>query len=915
MTQIPETRAQHAPPVPLLRFDEPAASEHSSVGGKGANLARLASAGFPVPPGIILTTTAYAGFIAHNGLDRKISALVEGLDYGDVDALEARTAAIRSMIEGAALSELLATAISSGYGALGDDVAVAVRSSGTAEDLAEASFAGQHDTYLHIRTVAEVLSAVKRCWASLWTARATAYRHKNGIDHLGVAIAVVIQQMVDAEVSGVLFTGNPSTTATDEAVINASWGLGEAIVAGIVTPDEFTVGLNSLRVKDKTLGGKAVRTVRDPNTGIGTVTESIPDADRERFSLSDAQASALTKLGRRVMEHYGGLPQDIEWALRDGTFYLLQSRPITGVEFAWEADLETWQPPEDEDVIWTRTMSDMVWTGAVTPLFFTTRGRMLFNSHAYTHKLWGLYESSRYRYHKYWKATPYYNTKVEKAELSLLPPAMRAMAVDQHIPLPHRAEMQSQPFSYLMYLQQLTRIRALVPEQSIWKWVEVMRVYLTSKYDHARGPTNEEIRQLSDLELIRATEAALEYEDKYIQDVWNGFIFVLKHMMLLLAQLIASWYDGDNPTVMVDLNTGQKRRSKTMIENLDLWHLANELRHSKTLLADFAQNRDRAFLTALEAHEEGRAWLQNYQKFLAEHGHRGHSDRDIYFPRRADDAGVDYRSFEAFLAVEEAHDPAVLEEQPNARRKAAYAEVLENIREKPFGTFKAEIFKTVCSYLEELRVLRDDHRHFVDVSTYTYKRTFVEIGRRVHEQGALEEERDFYFLGKEELYDLFQGRGNRPLLQAKITARKRNFDRLDQKDVVNPLFVCRNRPLDFAIDGVDDGDDGVFRGTGSSGGSATGTARVLKRLNEIGRVQKGDILVVNATDPGWTPVFLLISGLILEGGGILSHGASLSREYGIPAVQLSSALRKIPDGATITINGDSGLVTIVRHAK
>ena len=276
---------------------------------------------------------------------------------------------------------------------------------------------------------------------------------------------------------------------------------------------------------------------------------------------------------------------------------------------------------------------------------------------------------------------------------------------------------------------------------------------------------------------------------------------------------------------------------------------------------------------------------------------------------------MDYRSFEAFLAVEEAHDPAVLEEQPNARRKAAYAEVLENIRDKPFGMFKAEIFKTVCSYLEELRVLRDDHRHFVDVSTYTYKRTFVEIGRRVHEQGALEEERDFYFLGKEELYDLFQGRGNRPLLQAKIAARKRNFDRLDQKEVINPLFVCRNRPLDFESDGVDDGDGGVFRGTGSSRGSATGTARVLKRLNEIGRVQKGDILVVNATDPGWTPVFLLISGLILEGGGILSHGASLSREYGIPAVQLSSALRKIPDGATITINGDSGLVTIVRHAK
>ena len=913
MTQLPDT-SDHPPTAALvLRFDERAASDHAAVGGKGANLARLARAGFAVPPGIIVTTSAYAMFIAFNGLDREIPALVDTLDYGNVDALEARTGAIRALIERAALPPSLSIAIASGYAALGDDVPVAVRSSGTAEDLAEASFAGQHDTYLHIRTVAEVLSAVKRCWASLWTARATAYRHNSGIDHLGVAIAVVIQEMVDAEVAGVLFTGNPSTTATDEAVINASWGLGEAIVAGVVTPDEFTVGLSSLRVKDKTLGDKAVRTVRDPHTGIGTVSENVPDAERARFSLSDAQASALTELGRQVMEHYAGFPQDIEWALRDGRFYLLQSRPITGVEFAWEADLETWQVPEDEDVIWTRTMSDMVWTGAVTPLFFTTRGRMLFNSHTYTHRLWGLSESSQYRYHKYWKATPYYNTKVERAELSLLPPAMRAMAVDQHIPPPYRSEAQNQPFSYLKCAWQLVRIRAFDPAQGIWKWVDVMRGYLTSQYDQARGPSDPALRQLSDLELLRATDAALEYEDKYIHDVWNGFIFVLKHMMLLLAQIVASWYDGDNPSVMVDLNTGQKRRSKTMIENLDLWHLANEIRHSKTLLADFAQYRDGAFFTALEAHAQGRAWLKKYSKFLAEHGHRGHSDRDIYFPRRADDPAVDYRSFQAFLAVEEAHDPAVLEEQPNARRKAAFAAVLENIRAKPFGRLKAGIFKVVCGYIDELRVLRDDHRHFVDVSTYTYKRAFVEIGRRVHERVTLEEQRDFYFLGREELYDLLQGGGNVPLLKAKIAARKRNFDRLDHKDVVNPMFLCRNRPLDFDSEDVDEGHGDVFRGSGSSRGTATGTARVLKTLNEIGRVQKGDILVVNATDPGWTPVFLLISGLILEGGGILSHGASLSREYGMPAVQLPNALRKIPDGATITINGDTGLVTIVER--
>ena len=896
---------------PLLHFDAPGASDHGSVGGKGANLARLTMAGFAVPPGIIVTTSAYAEFIAHNKLDREITGLVETLDYGSADALEARTAAIRSLIERADFPPTLASAISQGYGALGVDVPVAVRSSGTAEDLAEASFAGQHDTYLHIQTVTEVLKAVKRCWASLWTARATAYRHNSGIDHLAAAIAVVIQEMVDADVSGVLFTGNPSTTATDEAVINASWGLGEAIVAGTVTPDEFTVGLSSLRVRDKTLGAKAVRTVRDAKTGIGTITQHVADADRARFSLTDQQASDLTKLGREVMAHYAGFPQDIEWALRNGSFYLLQSRPITGVEFAWEADLETWQLPEDEDVIWTRTMSDMVWTGAVTPLFFTTRGRMLCNSHTYTHKLWGLHQSALYRYHKYWKATPYYNTEVEMAELSLLPPAMRAMAVAQHLPPAQQAEVRNQPFSYLLCAWRVLRIRWSVPQQGVWGWVEVLRDYLTSKYDQARGPSNEALRRFSDQELIRATDAALEYEDKYIRDVWNGFIFVLKFMMLLLAQIVSCWYDGDNSSVMVDLNTGQKRRSKTMIENLELWHLANEIRNSQSLLAEFKRHRDGAFFAALEAHADGRAWLAKYRTFLLEHGHRGHSDRDIYFPRRADDPAVDYRAFEAFLAAEQAHDPAVLEEQPNARRKAAFIAVLANIRAKPFGSIKAVIFKIVCEYIDELRVLRDDHRHFVDVCTYTYKRSFTEMGRRVHERVGFDEARDFYFLGREELYELFQNRGNLPLLRAKIVARKRNFDRLDQKEVSNPLFVCHNRTLELASQDTDEVGGNVFRGSGSSRGLATGTARVLKTLTEIGRVQKGDILVVNATDPGWTPVFLLISGLILEGGGILSHGASLSREYGMPAVQLPNALLKIPDGATITINGDTGLVTIV----
>lgn len=898
----------------ILRFDDTTATARHLVGGKAANLALLTQAGFPVPFGFALTTGLYAEFIQENKLAEKFLPIIDGLNYDDVNDLDVRTAEIRNLIEGGAFSATLRSDVGEQYAALGDDVLVAVRSSGTAEDLDDASFAGQHDTYLHIKTLDGVLDATKRCWASMWTARATAYRQNRGIDHLGVGIAVAIQTMVDSQVSGVMFVGNPSTTATDEIVVNASWGLGEAIVEGIVTPDEYTVSLTTLRVKEKTLGSKKVRTVIDPSTGTGTITADVPESDQARASLSDSEVADLAELGRRVTEYMGGFPQDIEWGLRDGKFYLLQSRPITGVEFAWEADLEDWQPTEDEDVVWTRTMADMVWTGAVTPLFFTLRGRALWECHTFTHGMWGLQDSESYRYHKYWKGTPYYNTKVEVAELGLLPPPMRAMAVSQHIPsADDQVAIVKEKFSYLSYLQQLGRIRALFPGQGVYTWLDTMRTYLTQKREEASGLPNEKLQQLSDAELIRYTEKVIAYETKYILDVWNGFIFTLKHMALLEAHLVQQWYDGGNPTVMSDLATGQKRRSATVIENLVLWDLSKEIRDSRKLHDLFVTHRDGDFFRELENVDEGRAWLAKYSEFLKNSGHRGHSDRDIYYPRRIEDPSVDYRAFEAFLSVDESHDPEELEERANNRRKEAYAEVLENIGKKSLGFLRAEVFKIVHSYMEEVLVLRDDHRDFVDICTFTSKRAFVEINRRLLKRGLVDSDRDIYFLGKSEVYDLFAGRGNITLLEAKISARMKNFDLLNAKEVVNPMYLKHNRAIDFESENEDESDPNVLRGVGTSRGITTGTARILKALTEIGKIQKGDILVVNATDPGWTPAFFLINGLILEGGGLLSHGASLSREYGIPSAQLPDALRRIPDGATITLDGSTGQITIVER--
>jgi phosphoenolpyruvate synthase/pyruvate phosphate dikinase len=360
-----------------LRFDEPGSCTKALVGGKGANLGLLTQAKFPVPPGFNITTSAYHDFVRSTDLNRDILRIVDTINYDDADDLEAKTAQARELVLATALPAAISDAISQHYTSLGDDGPfVAVRSSGTAEDLAEASFAGLHDTLLDIRGAEQVVDAVRECWASLWSGRAVSYRRRNGFEHGEVELAVVIQRMVRSEASGVLFTGNPLTTATDEVLINSSWGLGEAVVSGIITPDNYILKAGDvLRVREKVLGAKELKIRRDQSKLQGTLTEENSEEERARFSLTDEQAIRLARLGLRVQEHYDGFPQDIEWGYESGTFYLLQSRPITGVEFSWDADCEDWQVfPEDENTTWTRSLAQENWTGAISPLMYSTRG-------------------------------------------------------------------------------------------------------------------------------------------------------------------------------------------------------------------------------------------------------------------------------------------------------------------------------------------------------------------------------------------------------------------------------------------------------------------------------------------------------------------------------------------------------------
>ena len=310
--------------------------------------------------------------------------------------------------------------------------------------------------------------------------------------------------------------------------------------------------------------------------------------------------------------------------------------------------------------------------------------------------------------------------------------------------------------------------------------------------------------------------------------------------------------------------------------------------------------------------ESGRVWLAEYEAFVSKHGHRGHADRDIYFTRRAEDPAVDYRALRGVVIAGDTPDPHDQEIAVERRRQIAVEDVVSNLRKKSFGGLRADLFLTALNYSMRFLTLRDEHRYFVDRSTFTMKRGYREIARRLLERGQLKSADDFYFLTKEELYRLLDGVGNPDLVRAKIDGRKRNFLAVLKRDTERPMYLRHGSSADHElVTSSGEVDDGVLRGLPTSRGVVEGTARVVKELEEIGGVKSGEILITNSTDPGWTPVFLVISGIVLETGGLLAHGSLLAREYGFPAVQLPRAMSLIPDGARIRVDGDNGVVTVL----
>jgi pyruvate,water dikinase len=862
----------------ILPLDSPDAALER-VGGKGASLARLASAGLPVPPGFHITTLAYRRFVSANHLTEPVLAAAARARADDPATLDGASAEIQALFARGTMPDDLAAAIRRAYGELGpDDPPVGVRSSATAEDLPGMSFAGQQETYLNVRGGERVLHAVRRCWASLWTARALGYRARQGIPADAVALAVVVQQLVAADVAGILFTANPLTGARDQATINAAWGLGEAIVGSQVTPDTFVVNKQSGAIASQEITDKEVMTVRLPE---GTREEPVP-ADRRRLpSLQPPQAAELTRLGTQIEKLYG-MPMDVEWALRDGHFYLLQARPITALpEPAAALD---WKLPAPGGRYWRASVVELL-PDPLSPLFATL-------------------------------ALPFWN----EAYLGLGQAVGIPGLISGNFLLTIN-EYAYYDYSSLRAWQYLWALPRFLPTMVRWlrraqaRWAEEARPRYAARVGTWAG---RDLAAAPATQLLDGTRAiAKEAADHYLT-IQSGILPVAALSELLFTQwynrLIKRRSDPAAVTFLLGFDSAPIRAEKS------LYDLATWAR-TQPVLADYLTRATGEDIAARYASPgapiaDADSW-RAFAGRLTEHLHRfGHAVYDLDFakPVPAEQPGPLLDTLK-YLLTGQARNPHERQATAGAAREQATQGLLGRL-----SGWRLRWARALLRWAQRYGPLREDALADVGLGWPLLRRMFHEIGRRLVAAGALARPEDVFWLKADEVEVAARALdATRPPPDFRSVAAERRATWERERRVTPPVVLpVKGGARLFGVDWsrwmpaqTDQAAGDVIRGVGASPGRVAGPARVLHGPGDFGQMRQGDILVAKITTPAWTPLFALASGVVTDVGGLLSHSSIVAREYHFPAVLGTGvATERIRSGQHITVDGDGGVVRV-----
>jgi phosphohistidine swiveling domain-containing protein len=859
----------------VLDLDSPDARHLGLVGGKAANLAELRAAGFDVPAGFCVATDAYRRAADAAGLDEVLGRAEDA----------ALAAAARKALLAVPIPKDVEAAVAEAYAQLGDRVPVAVRSSATAEDLPSASFAGQQDTYLNVVGAEAVLDAVRRCWASLWTDRAVSYRASAGIDGYGVALAVVVQRMVDARVAGVLFTADPVSGRRTRTVIDASPGLGEAVVSGAVNPDHVVVEGSTV---DYRPGDKAVAVRALPGGGTEQVAGSARRGER---ALTDAEVRALVALGRRVEAYYGA-PQDIEWVIDTaGAVRLTQSRPIT-----------TLHPlPEPTGPGLRAYLCVSLAQGLTRPI--TPMGVAAFRVLGATGSRLGFGIPAD-----------------ELAGPSALAVAGGRVFVDVTPVLRHAVGRRIVPrILDVMEARSAVVLRRLRDEpafavrtRSPWSFARrVLRVLVRYRVPLQIGQAlvapaaaRRRVARAGDgltAGLPPAT-TGLERHDRARALLGRVFPVLPTVAPVAGAGFLALGLARALAGPEIDARTTHDLlrslpHNVTTEMDLELWQIAVRLRAD-----DASVTRLRAGSGPLPAVLRG-----ELDRFLRRHGHRAVAEIDIGVPRWRDDPSYVLGVLAGYLRLattdaDRESTPDAMFARGAAAAERAVADVVARVRRR--SRPRALVVGWALRRTRELAGLRETHKDHLVRLIAAARTDLVDVGGELAGRGLLAEADDVFFLDLAEARSALLGADHRDVVAQR---REDHARELRRRHVPRVLLSDGTEPEALAAPAAG---DGALVGTPASAGEVTGLARVVLDPADA-HLEPGEILVVPSTDPGWTPLFLTAGGLVMEMGGANSHGAVVAREYGIPAVVgVPDATGAIITGQRITVDGAAGSVRL-----
>jgi pyruvate,water dikinase len=867
----------------VLSFQHVDRASLTLVGGKGANLGELSRvAGIHVPEGFCVSTEAYQRVVGeHPAVGELIDrlALLRAEDRSRIGELGGE---IRRAIEGMALPAEIAEDVTHLLSRLGETGAYAVRSSATAEDLPLASFAGQQDTYLNVMGKQAILQHISKCWASLFTERAITYRLQHGLDHRKVHMAVVVQKMVFPQASGVLFTADPVTSNRKVSSIDAGFGLGEALVSGLVDADLYKV--RDGKVVDKKVATKKLAI--HASSGGGTIAREIEPARQKCPVLTDEQILRLEQIGRRIEAHFGS-PQDIEWCLVDDALHVVQSRPITTLYPIPEAN-------DQENHVYVSVGHQQMMTDPMKALglsffqltaprpMFTAGGRLFVDVAPDLASPVG----RDIIVNGLGKSDPL----IKDALMTILERGdfIRSLPEDAQDPRSGKGKSGGLHPNY----------------QALNDYDPAVVADLIDRSRAAIDQLKHDIQAVSGPDLFDFIRDDLQKRRQGVSDSQSlGVIITAMNAASWLNEKMMEWLGERNAA---DVLAQSVPNNITSQMGLELLEVADVIRPHPALIDCLQRAGDEGFMDELAEFEGGSEALDAIRAYLNRYGVRCAGEIDITRTRWVERPTTlipmilgNIRNFEPDASHRRFEQGR--QEASNKER-----ELLERLKKLPDGEQKAVETKRMINLVRNLSGYREYPKYSLVSRYYVYKQALLREAEQLLQAGVIREKEDIYHLTFEELREVV--RTNQ--LDHRIVSQRKDEYRLFEK-LTPPRVITSEGEVVAGKYQREDLPAGALMGLPVSSGVIEGRARVILDMEDAA-LEDGDILVTPFTDPSWTPLFVSIKGLVTEVGGLMTHGAVIAREYGLPAViGVENATKLIADGQRIRVHGTEGYVEIL----